>query len=74
MSAECAYDERFPSNFLEPLNTTHGLVEPRRKNCPSIKVEIGAWPLFSMDNIRPKPVYGIVFGYFLVKACCLKGV
>jgi hypothetical protein len=74
MSAECVYDERFSSNFLEPLNTTPGLVEPRTKNYPSIKVEIGAWPLFSMDNIRPKPVYGIVFGYFLVKACCLKGV
>uniref|UniRef100_A0A2N9J961 Uncharacterized protein n=1 Tax=Fagus sylvatica TaxID=28930 RepID=A0A2N9J961_FAGSY len=34
----------FLPNFLEPLNTTHGLVEPRRKNCPSIKVETGAWP------------------------------
>ena len=46
MPAECVYDERFPSNFLESLNTTHGLVEPRRKNCPSIKVETGALPSF----------------------------
>jgi hypothetical protein len=74
MSAECVMMRDSLPIFLEPLNTTHGLVEPRTKNCPSIKVEIGAWPLFSMDNIRPKPVYGIVFGYFLVKACCLKGV
>ena len=74
VSTECVCDERFLSNFLKLLNTTHGLVEPRRKNCPSIKVETGAWPSFSMDNIRPKPVYGIVFGHFLVKACCLKSV
>jgi hypothetical protein len=74
MSAECVYDERFPSNFLEPLNTTHGLVELKRKNCPSIKVENRVGLRFLMDNIRPKPVYGIVFGHFLVKACYLKGV
>uniref|UniRef100_A0A2N9ESI3 Uncharacterized protein n=1 Tax=Fagus sylvatica TaxID=28930 RepID=A0A2N9ESI3_FAGSY len=54
MSAECVYDERFPSNFLEPLNTTHGLVEPRRKNCPSIKVETGAWPSFSYGQHSTK--------------------
>uniref|UniRef100_A0A2N9I1A8 Uncharacterized protein n=1 Tax=Fagus sylvatica TaxID=28930 RepID=A0A2N9I1A8_FAGSY len=54
MSAECVYDERFPSNFLEPLNTTHGLVEPRRKNCPSIKVETGAWPSFSYGQRSTK--------------------
>jgi hypothetical protein len=54
MSAECVYDERFPSNFLESLNTTHGLVEPRRKNCPSIKVETGAWPSFSYGQRSTK--------------------
>jgi hypothetical protein len=54
MSVECVYDERFPSNFLEPLNTTHGLVEPRRKNCPSIKVETGAWPSFSYGQRSTK--------------------
>jgi hypothetical protein len=54
MFAECIYDERFPSNFLEPLNTTHGLVEPRRKNCPSIKVETGAWPSFSYGQHSTK--------------------
>uniref|UniRef100_A0A2N9FCD0 Uncharacterized protein n=1 Tax=Fagus sylvatica TaxID=28930 RepID=A0A2N9FCD0_FAGSY len=43
-----------PSNFLEPLNTTHGLVEPRRKNCPSIKVETGAWPSFSYGQHSTK--------------------
>uniref|UniRef100_A0A2N9HJ14 Uncharacterized protein n=1 Tax=Fagus sylvatica TaxID=28930 RepID=A0A2N9HJ14_FAGSY len=46
--------KRFPSNFLEPLNTTHGLVEPRRKNCPSIKVETGAWPSFSYGQHSTK--------------------
>uniref|UniRef100_A0A2N9HBS5 Uncharacterized protein n=1 Tax=Fagus sylvatica TaxID=28930 RepID=A0A2N9HBS5_FAGSY len=54
MPAECVYDERFPSNFLESLNTTHGLVEPRRKNCPSIKVETGAWPSFSYGQRSTK--------------------
>jgi hypothetical protein len=54
MSAECVYDERFSSNFLEPLNTTHGLVEPRTKNCPSIKVETGAWPSFSYGQRSTK--------------------
>jgi hypothetical protein len=54
MSAECVCDERFPSHFLKLLNTTHGLVEPRRKNCPSIKVETGAWPSFSYGQRSTK--------------------
>jgi hypothetical protein len=74
MSAECVYNERFSFHLLKLLDATRGLVEPKRKNCPSIKVETRAWPSFSMDNIRPKPVYGVVFGHFMVKACCLKRV
>jgi hypothetical protein len=69
MSTECVYDERFPFNFLRLLDTTHGLVESRRKNFPSIKVETRAWPSFSLDNIQPKPMHGIVFGHFLVQPC-----
>jgi hypothetical protein len=73
VSTECVYDERFPSHFLKFLNTTHGLVEPRRKDCPSIKIETGAWPLFSMDNIRPKLVYGIVFEVFSGQGMLFEG-
>jgi hypothetical protein len=40
--------------FWNLLNTTHGLVEPRRKNCPSIEVETGAWPLFSYGQHSTK--------------------
>uniref|UniRef100_A0A2N9FSY8 ABC transmembrane type-1 domain-containing protein n=1 Tax=Fagus sylvatica TaxID=28930 RepID=A0A2N9FSY8_FAGSY len=69
-STEYVYDERFPSNFLKILNTTHGLVEPRRKNCP----RLGSGLRFLWTSIRPKPMYGNVFGHFLVKACCLKRV
>ena len=46
MSTERVYDERFPFYLLKLLDTTHGLVEPKGKNCPSIKIEIGAWPSF----------------------------
>ena len=69
MSAECVYDERFLFYLLKLLDTTHGLVKSRRKNFPSIKVETGVWPSFPLENIQPKPVYGIVFGHFLVQPC-----
>uniref|UniRef100_A0A2N9I3E8 Uncharacterized protein n=1 Tax=Fagus sylvatica TaxID=28930 RepID=A0A2N9I3E8_FAGSY len=34
MSAECVYDERFPSNFLKLLNTTHGFGRTKKEKLP----------------------------------------
>ena len=65
MSTECVYDERFSSHFLKLLNTTYGLVELRRKNWPSIKVETGAWLSFSNGQHSTKAsVWDCVWAFY----------